>query len=105
MDVALKNNIRQHLIHSRSHIEAIAQMAKQDQLCCLEIVRQIQAVQGALDRVTLHLLNNHLHTCLVTAVQNENIAERHRMLNEISTIFSVYQKINLTRQEEITHEL
>ena len=38
------------------------------------------------------LLDNHLRTCVTTAIQDDNQAERERMLREITSVFSVSQK-------------
>lgn len=54
---------------------------------CIDIIRQIQAVQAALNKVSAKILDGHLNTCLLTAVQGNDPAERQRVLNEITEVF------------------
>ena len=41
-----------------------------------KVIRQIQAVQSALNKVGKIILDEHLHSCVITAVQGEDPAER-----------------------------
>ena len=54
---------------------------------CIDIIRQIQAVQSALNKVSARILDGHLNTCLLTAVQGDDPGERQRVLNEITEVF------------------
>lgn len=54
---------------------------------CIDIIRQIQAVQAALNKVSARILDGHLNTCLLTAVQGDDPGERQRVLNEITEVF------------------
>jgi DNA-binding FrmR family transcriptional regulator len=44
-------------------------------------------VQAALDKVTTVTLENHLNSCLVTAVRGEDPDERERVLSEVLNLF------------------
>ena len=56
---------------------------------CIDIIQQIQAVQAALNKVNTLILDNHLRTCVTTAIQGRDPAERERMLQEITSVFEV----------------
>ncbi|NMB88051.1 MAG: metal-sensitive transcriptional regulator [Chloroflexi bacterium] len=68
------------------HIRGIEKMVDQD-VYCIDVIRQIQAVQAALNKVSNQVLEGHLNNCLITAVRGENPDERVRVLKEISEIF------------------
>jgi DNA-binding FrmR family transcriptional regulator len=69
------------------HIRGIKRMVEEDKYC-VDIIHQIQAVQSALNKVNLIILDNHLNSCVITAIRGEDIKERERVLNEITGIFS-----------------
>lgn len=68
------------------HIRGIIRMAEEDAYC-IDVIHQIRAVQAALDKVTEVTLENHLHSCLVTAVRGEDPDERERVLSEVLDVF------------------
>ncbi len=69
------------------HIRGIERMVEEETYC-INIIRQIQAVQAALDKITNLILEEHLHSCLITAVRGDDPAERERVLNEIAEVFA-----------------
>jgi DNA-binding FrmR family transcriptional regulator len=70
------------------HVRGIEQMVESG-VYCIDVIKQIHAVQAALDKVSNIILEGHLHTCVVTAVRGENPDERERVLSEIKDIFSM----------------
>jgi DNA-binding FrmR family transcriptional regulator len=70
------------------HVNGIASMVEQERYC-IDIIKQIQATQAALAKVSQMILDNHLRTCLTTAVRGDDPNERERVLAEISDVFSV----------------
>lgn len=69
------------------HVNGIMAMVEDDRYC-IDIIKQIQAVQAALAKTSQVILDNHLHTCLITAVNGDDPAERERALAEISDVFA-----------------
>lgn len=41
---------------------------------CIDIVNQVAAVKGALDKVSLMILKRHMNSCLATAIRQEEQA-------------------------------
>jgi len=74
------------------HIGGIYRMVEEEKYC-IDIIRQIHAVQSALNKVTSKILEEHLNTCLISAVRGENEIERARVLKEISDIFETAIKV------------
>jgi DNA-binding FrmR family transcriptional regulator len=73
------------------HIRGIQRMIEEDSYC-IDVIRQIQAVQGALNKVSTQILEEHLHSCLITAIRGEDPEERERVLQEIIEVFKAAQK-------------
>lgn len=74
------------------HIRGIERMVENGDYC-IDIIRQIQAVQAALNKVTYTVLDNHLSSCVVTAIRGENVDERERVLKEIAEIYEAATKV------------
>jgi len=86
-----KNSI-QRLKTVEGHIRGIQKMLEEDKYC-IDIIRQIQAVQSALNRVSTQILDGHLNTCLMEAIQGEDPEERMRVLGELSDVFETANKV------------
>jgi len=80
------------LKNAEGHIRGIQRMIEQDKYC-IDVMRQIQAVQAALNKVSTIILEEHLHSCLITAVRGDNPDERDRVLKEITDIFDAATKV------------
>ena len=73
------------------HIHGVSRMVDEGAYC-IDIIRQIQAVQAALNKVSNQILEEHLHSCLITVVRGEDPDERERVLREISDVFDAANK-------------
>ena len=74
------------------HVKGIERMLENDQYC-IDVIKQIQAVEAALSKVSTLLLEGHLHSCVITAIQGEDVRERERVLSEISQVFETSTKV------------
>ena len=74
------------------HIRGIERMVEEDAYC-IDVIRQIQAVQAALNKISGIILEEHLNSCLITAVRGEEPAERERVLKEIADVFRAANEI------------
>jgi len=74
------------------HLQGIQRMIEKDAYC-IDVIKQILAVQAALNKVNTIILEEHLNSCVITAIRSEDISERERVLNEIIEIFETSQKI------------
>jgi DNA-binding FrmR family transcriptional regulator len=73
------------------HIRGIERMVEGDEYC-IDVIRQVQAAQAALGKVSAAILDNHLRTCLATAVKGDDPAERERVLDEIAQVYAFSAK-------------
>lgn len=76
---------------AEGHLRGIQRMLEQEAYC-IDIIRQIQAVQSALNRISAILLDQHLNSCLITAIQGDDAQERQRVLREITDVFDAANK-------------
>ena len=87
-----RENTLHRLRNIAGHIHGIERMVENDAYC-IDLLRQIQAVQSALNKVSSMILNNHLHSCLITAVRGDDPAERERVLKEIIEVYETATKV------------
>lgn len=92
MDDTTKTAVSRRLASAAGHIKGIERMVAEDNYC-IDVIRQIQAVQAALNKVSTLMLDNHLRTCITTAIQGDDVTERERMLEEVTNVFEVSGKL------------
>jgi CsoR family transcriptional regulator, copper-sensing transcriptional repressor len=73
------------------HLRGIQRMV-QEEVYCVDVIRQIQAVQAALNKVSNNILEEHLNSCVITAIRGDDPDERERVLKEISGVFEAATK-------------
>jgi CsoR family transcriptional regulator, copper-sensing transcriptional repressor len=74
------------------HLRGVIRMVEQDAYC-IDVIRQIQAVEAALNKVSSQILENHLNSCVITAIQGNDKKERERVLKEITEVFDMANKV------------
>ena len=74
------------------HLHGVIRMMEEDTYC-IEVIRQIQAVKAALNKVSTGILEDHLSSCVTTAIRGEDPAERERVLKEITDVFETATKV------------
>ena len=74
------------------HLRGVIRMVEEDAYC-IDVIRQIQAVEGALNKVSTRILEDHLNSCVITAVKGDDQGERARVLKEITEVFEMSTKV------------
>jgi DNA-binding FrmR family transcriptional regulator len=74
------------------HLRGVIRMVEEDAYC-IDVIRQVQAVKAALNKVSAGILEDHLNSCVTTAIRGENPAERERVLKEITDVFETATKV------------
>jgi CsoR family transcriptional regulator, copper-sensing transcriptional repressor len=92
MDEEHRSTIVKRLRSISGHVNGIERMVAEDTYC-IDVIKQVQAVQAALNKVNDLILENHLNTCVIEAVRGDNKKERERVLDEIVDVFEMAQKI------------
>ncbi|HEY4690347.1 MAG TPA: metal-sensitive transcriptional regulator [Anaerolineae bacterium] len=92
MDVGAKEALLRRLKSISGHVAGVERMVEQDAYC-IDVIKQVQAVQAALNKVNDLILENHLHTCVIDAVRGNDLKSREKVLDEIVGVFEMAQKI------------
>jgi len=74
------------------HVRGVIRMVEEDGYC-IDVIRQIQAVGAALNKLSAQILETHLNTCVITAIRGEDAEERERVLKEIAEVFDMANKV------------
>ena len=74
------------------HVRGIQRMLE-DGTYCIDVMQQIQAVQAALNKVNKMVLEDHMNSCLITAVRGKDPKERERVLQEIADVYEAATKV------------
>jgi DNA-binding FrmR family transcriptional regulator len=91
MDSETKTSVSRRLASAAGHLKGIERMVNEDAYC-IDVIRQLQAVQAAMNKVSAIMLDSHLNSCVISAIQSEDPSERTRVLEEISSVFEVSSK-------------
>lgn len=86
-----ENTIRR-LKTIEGHLRGVIRMVEEDTYC-IDVIRQIQAIDAALNKVSTQILENHLNSCVITAIKGNNPKERERVLKEITEVFEMSAKV------------
>jgi DNA-binding FrmR family transcriptional regulator len=69
---AMKDEYRRSVINrlrsARGHLDAVLRMVEADEYCP-DVMKQLSAVQGQLEKANRLVLRNHLETCVAAAMQ------------------------------------
>jgi CsoR family transcriptional regulator, copper-sensing transcriptional repressor len=92
-DVRVQNQeeLIKRLKTAEGHVRGIQRMVEDD-VYCIDVIRQIQAVQSSLSKINAIILEQHLNSCLITAIKGEDPVERERVLYELAEVFSAASK-------------
>jgi len=68
------------------HVRGVQRMVEEGAYC-IDIIKQINAVQRAVDKVNLMLLEDHLQHCATSAIRAADPSERERTIAELLEVF------------------
>ena len=92
MEEKKKVDLLRRLKSVAGHIKGVEKMVEDDAYC-IDVIGQIQAIQAALNKVNVQILDDHMRGCLTTAVRGDDANERERMLSEIAAVFEKSTKL------------
>jgi CsoR family transcriptional regulator, copper-sensing transcriptional repressor len=69
-----KKSVLNRLKTVRGHLDSVIAMVE-DEVYCPDLMKQVSALQGSLERVNRILLQNHLETCFTHAVHEGRTEE------------------------------
>ena len=83
----------------RGHLEAVIGMVE-DERYCPDIMKQVSALQGSLEKVNRVLLQNHVETCVLHAVEE---GRSGHIVDELLETLRYTPAVTGPRQEEHVH--
>ncbi|MBI1877039.1 MAG: metal-sensitive transcriptional regulator [Chloroflexi bacterium] len=92
MEAKKKTDLLRRVKIVSGHLKGVEKMIEED-VYCVKIIEQVQAIQAALNKVNTLILDDHLRHCVTTAVRGEDANERERVLSEIATVFETASKL------------
>lgn len=69
LDDATRNNAILRLKTARGHLDGIVRMLEDPSVYCVDVLKQVKAVQGGLSGVTASVLRSHVRDHVATASQ------------------------------------
>ena len=75
LDPQTREDARRRLLSIKGHVEGILRMLEDEKVYCVDALKQIKAVNGALDKVGEIVLRSHLQDHVVTAHERGDTAE------------------------------
>jgi DNA-binding FrmR family transcriptional regulator len=91
MDAGTKAEVVRRLQSAEGHVRGVQKMVDEDKYC-VDVIKQIDAVQAALRKVQQIILDEHLHTCVTTAIRGDDAGRREAVIDEILGVFAVRDK-------------
>jgi len=88
----VKKQIVNRLRSISGHVQGIERMVEGD-VYCIDVIKQVLAVQSALTKVSNLVLENHLQTCVTTAIRGQDAEQQRRVIDEIVDVFEVSRKV------------
>jgi DNA-binding FrmR family transcriptional regulator len=86
LDPHAKTQILARLRSIEGHWRAVVRMVDEDRYC-VDVIKQIRAVQSAVDKATALLLERHLNHCVTGAIRSDNPRQRERAIAELLEVF------------------
>jgi DNA-binding FrmR family transcriptional regulator len=91
MDDPTKAGVIRRLQSVEGHVRGIQRMVEDDKYC-IDVIKQISAVQAALSKAQEIILDQHLHSCVTTAIRGDDPDRREAVIDEILGVFSITNK-------------
>ena len=87
-----KQQLLNRLKTVEGHVRGVQRMVEDDAYC-IDILKQTQAIQRALEKFNSLILANHLNGCVTTALRGEQPDERERVVHELLQVFDATARL------------
>ena len=87
----MKDSSEQVLLNlkkARSHIDKIIEMVEED-VCCLDIIQQLNAVIGYLKSTKNHKLSEHLQDCFSKGTKSRSFRRDKKLIGEVIKVIKI----------------
>ena len=76
----------------QGHMGAVVRMLEEE-VYCVDIIKQTQAIEKALDKLNALILEKHMNECVTTAIRSNKPQERERVIGELLEVFETANKL------------
>ncbi len=91
-----KEKLKARLAKAIGHLNAVYRMVDEKKYC-IDVLHQLKAVQSALDKTSEVILRQHLETCVVEAVKNQ---DSERVIDELIQVFKKAPNLYVIEEDE-----
>ncbi|WP_417731909.1 metal-sensitive transcriptional regulator [Rosistilla oblonga] len=84
-----KKKLNNRLRRVIGQVEAVGRMIE-DEKYCVDILMQLSAATGALNKVGQIVLEQHIRTCVSDAIKSGNAKDRDEKIEELLKVFRKY---------------
>jgi CsoR family transcriptional regulator, copper-sensing transcriptional repressor len=82
---ASRDQLLTRLRRIEGQVRGVERMVEEDRYC-IDVLTQISAVQAALDKVALGLLDDHAHHCVIGAAKKERSARTDELMGAVGRL-------------------
>jgi DNA-binding FrmR family transcriptional regulator len=82
---ASKDELRKRLRRVEGQVRGVQKMVEEDRYC-IDVLTQISAIQAALDKVALGLLDDHAHSCVIGAAPEQRDERTDEMMAAVGRL-------------------
>ena len=83
LDADVREDARRRMLSLRGHLDGVLRMLEDDKVYCVDVLKQIKAVEGALSKVGQIVLRSHLKHHVATAQVRGDVDEMVSELMEV----------------------
>jgi len=92
MKTSVKKQLLNRMNYLKGHLDGVRKMIEKNKYC-IEILNQNLAVIAALNKVNELILENHLNSCVTTAIKSNNEKARRKVIKELLAVFKARHEI------------
>jgi CsoR family transcriptional regulator, copper-sensing transcriptional repressor len=74
------------------HLQGVLRMVEADKHC-IDVIRQVEAIEQALHGIKRRLLAGHLETCVTRAIRSRKPRERERVVAELLAVYDTERRV------------
>ena len=82
---ANKEQLQKRLRKVEGQVRGVGKMVDEDRYC-IDVLTQISAIQAALDKVALGLIDEHAHHCVVGGPEELKVERTDELMNAIARL-------------------
>lgn len=87
-----KEQVMARLRSIEGHVRGVGRMVEEDAYC-IDVIKQGLAIIKAVEKLNAVILDNHLNTCVTTAIRSDSPSDRERVIKELLEVFETSGKL------------